>query len=135
MQYVTFRKASLFSAHRNVAFAERPPGWELTVGGIQRGKTWNTHASPEDRLLTRRCRLITVSYRWPRGLVTFLYYSWAMRDEYVRPAKTIRLREDVYQRARVAAVTSRKTIGQWIEEAILEKDQREAAEPGRNSDG
>ena len=32
---------------------------------------------------------------------------------------------DAYQAARIEAVTARKTVGQWIEEAINEKIERE----------
>ena len=39
--------------------------------------------------------------------------------------KTIRLEEDVCHRARVAAVTSRKSLREWLEEAILEKPKRD----------
>lgn len=38
-----------------------------------------------------------------------------------KPAKTIRMNEEVYHEARVAAVMDRKPVGQWIEEAIMEK--------------
>ena len=43
-----------------------------------------------------------------------------------RTAKTIRMRPDVYHRARVAAVVAQKSLGQWIEEAIVEKVERDA---------
>ena len=43
-----------------------------------------------------------------------------------RTAKTIRIYEDAYHQARVAAVPSKKTIGQWLEEAIREKLAKEA---------
>ncbi len=48
-----------------------------------------------------------------------------MHDTLERTAKTIRMNEDVYYQARVAAVTSRKSVGKWLEEAILEKLCRE----------
>jgi len=43
-----------------------------------------------------------------------------------RTAKTIRLSEDAHHRARIAALASRKSLGQWLEEAIEEKLDREA---------
>ena len=52
-----------------------------------------------------------------------------MQRDSERKAKTIRMNEEVYHRARIAAVTSRKSLGQWLEEAIgekLERDQRTA---------
>ena len=48
-----------------------------------------------------------------------------MQDNSGRAAKTIRIKEDAYYEARVAAVTSRKSLGQWLEEAIREKLDRE----------
>ncbi len=50
----------------------------------------------------------------------------AMQDKSKKVSKTIRIEEGVYHQARVAAVISRKSLGQWIEEAIAEKLQREA---------
>ncbi len=38
-----------------------------------------------------------------------------------RTVKTIRIYEDAYHKARVAAVTAKKSLGQWFEEAISEK--------------
>ena len=51
-----------------------------------------------------------------------MYY---MSDGPQRTAKTIRLHEEAYHQARVAAVTSKKSLGQWLEEAIGEKLARE----------
>ena len=42
-----------------------------------------------------------------------------------RIAKTIRMSEEAYHQARVAAVSSKKSLGQWLEEAIFEKLSRE----------
>ncbi len=53
-----------------------------------------------------------------------MYY---IEDMSVRAAKTIRMREDIYHQAKVAAVVSRKSVGQWIEEAVAEKVRREAS--------
>ena len=44
-----------------------------------------------------------------------------MTKEPDRVCKSIRITEGVYFQARVASVISRKTVGQWLEEAILEK--------------
>ena len=44
-----------------------------------------------------------------------------MTDGPHRTAKTIRIDEDAYHQARVAAVTTKKSLGQWLEEAISEK--------------
>ena len=41
------------------------------------------------------------------------------------PNISIRINPDAYQAARIAAVTAKKTVGQWLEEAIQEKRERE----------
>ncbi len=46
-----------------------------------------------------------------------------------RTAKTIRICEDAYHQARVAAVTTRMSLGQWLEEAISEKLAKEGTVP------
>ena len=52
-----------------------------------------------------------------------------------RTAKTIRIMDDVYYQARVAAVRSRKSLGQWLEGAILEKLEREVVLTSPLADG
>ena len=54
-----------------------------------------------------------------------------------RTIKSFRVRDDVYHQARVAAVTSRMGLGEWLEEAILEKLDREShtASPEPDSEG
>ena len=47
-----------------------------------------------------------------------------MSDEAKTP-RNIRIRPSVLHQARVVAVTRKKTLGQWLEEAILEKIERE----------
>ncbi|MBA7670548.1 hypothetical protein ES703_78694 [subsurface metagenome] len=42
-----------------------------------------------------------------------------------KPNTSIRVNLDILHQARVAAVTLKKTLGQWLEEAILEKIDRE----------
>ena len=41
------------------------------------------------------------------------------------PNISIRIDPDAYQAARISAVTARKTVGQWLEEAIQEKREHE----------
>ena len=41
------------------------------------------------------------------------------------PNISLRINPDAYQAARVEAVKARKTVGQWMEEAIREKIERE----------
>ncbi|HEU0020754.1 MAG TPA: hypothetical protein VFR55_03655 [Dehalococcoidia bacterium] len=48
-----------------------------------------------------------------------------------RTAKTIRINEEAYHQARIASVSSKKSLGQWLEEAILEKLHREQYSPQR----
>ncbi len=45
-----------------------------------------------------------------------------------RVIKSIRLKDEVHYRARVAAITARQTLGEWIEEAINEKLNRTSGE-------
>ncbi len=68
-------------------------------------------------------------------VVAFLYYILGVKAKSKRLAKTIRMREDVYHQAKVAAVISQKSLGQWIEEAILEKVDREAIDTLPGSKG
>jgi len=42
-----------------------------------------------------------------------------------KPNTSIRVDLNILHQARVAAVTQKKTLGQWLEEAILEKLERE----------
>ena len=48
-----------------------------------------------------------------------------MNERTARKLTALRIKPDVLHKARVAAVTARKTLGQWLEEAIEEKLQRE----------
>lgn len=45
-----------------------------------------------------------------------------------RRITTIRLKPSAQRRAKIAAVTAGKTMGEWIEEAIEEKARREREE-------
>ena len=51
-----------------------------------------------------------------------------VKGEGIKPNTSIRIDPDVLHQARVAAVTVRQTLGQWLEEAILEKIEREKGE-------
>ena len=42
-----------------------------------------------------------------------------------RTANTIRIQEEIYYLAPVAAVTSKESLEQWLEEVITEKLERE----------
>ena len=48
-----------------------------------------------------------------------------MKESKRKPDTSIRMNPEVLHQARVAAVTQRKTLGQWLEEAITEKIERE----------
>jgi hypothetical protein len=48
----------------------------------------------------------------------------------ITPNTSIRVNPDILHKARVAAVIQKKTMGRWLEEAILEKVERE-----QNSEG
>lgn len=43
----------------------------------------------------------------------------------IKPNTSIRVDLDVLHQARVAAVTEKKTLGRWLEEAIVEKIEKE----------
>jgi predicted HicB family RNase H-like nuclease len=47
------------------------------------------------------------------------------RGKGITPNTSIRVNPDVLHQARIAAVTKKKTLGQWLEEAIEEKIERE----------
>ena len=47
-----------------------------------------------------------------------------MKRNGIRPNTSIRIDPEVLHQARVAAVTVRKTLGEWLEEAIQEKIQQ-----------
>jgi predicted HicB family RNase H-like nuclease len=48
-----------------------------------------------------------------------------MKEKHRWPTTSIRVNPEVFHQARVAAVTQKKTLGQWLEEAIVEKIERE----------
>jgi predicted HicB family RNase H-like nuclease len=43
----------------------------------------------------------------------------------IKPNTSIRIDPDILHQARIAAVTQKKTLGRWLEEAIVEKIKRE----------
>jgi predicted HicB family RNase H-like nuclease len=47
------------------------------------------------------------------------------RGEGIRPNLSVRMDPEALHKARIAAVTQKKTLGQWLEEAIVEKIERE----------
>ena len=55
---------------------------------------------------------------------TNVSYIAYMSDSSRRIAKSIRIKESAYHQARIAAVTSKRSIGEWLEEAIEEKLER-----------
>lgn len=48
-----------------------------------------------------------------------------MKESKRKPPTTIRIDPAVLHQARVAAVTKKITLGRWLEEAILEKIERD----------
>lgn len=50
-------------------------------------------------------------------------------SEEARQRKYIKVRPSVLKKARIRAVTSDKTVGEWLEEAIEEKIEREEEKP------
>jgi len=47
-----------------------------------------------------------------------------MKTKERRPITAIRIKPDIFHKGRVAAITEKKTLGQWLEEAIVEKIER-----------
>lgn len=52
-------------------------------------------------------------------------YNIAMKESKAKPTTSIRVDPEVLHQARIAAVTTKKTLGKWLEEAIMEKIGRE----------
>jgi len=48
-----------------------------------------------------------------------------MKEKHRWPTTSIRANPEVLHQARIAAVTQKKTLGQWLEEAIVEKIEKE----------
>jgi predicted HicB family RNase H-like nuclease len=48
-----------------------------------------------------------------------------MKEKHHWPNTSIRANPEVLHQARVAAITQKKMFGQWLEEAIMEKIERE----------
>ena len=48
-----------------------------------------------------------------------------MKEKHRWPTTSIRANPEVLHQARVASVIQKKTLGQWLEEAIMEKIDRE----------
>ena len=51
-----------------------------------------------------------------------------MKESKAKRTTSIRIDLEVLHQARIAAVTSKKTLGKWLEEAILEKIKRKKLE-------
>jgi predicted HicB family RNase H-like nuclease len=48
-----------------------------------------------------------------------------VKEKHRWPTTSIRLNLEAIHQARVAAIIQKKTLGQWLEEAIVEKIERE----------
>ena len=48
-----------------------------------------------------------------------------MKEKHRWPTTSIRVNPEILHQARIAAVTRKKMLGQWLEEAIMEKINRE----------
>jgi len=55
----------------------------------------------------------------------YVLYNISMKTQERRPICAIRMKPDILHQARVTAVTQKKTLGQWLEEAIVEKIERQ----------
>ena len=52
-----------------------------------------------------------------------------MNEKPVRKPRNVKIDPEALHRARVEALRSRKTLGEWLEEAIDEKIEREEKQP------
>ena len=52
-------------------------------------------------------------------------YNITMKESKAKPTTSVRVDPSILHKARVAAVTTKKTLGKWLEEAIVEKIDRE----------
>ena len=52
-------------------------------------------------------------------------YHNSMKEKHRWPTTSIRVNPEVLHQARIAAVTRKKMLGQWLEDAIMEKINRE----------
>ena len=103
---------------------------------------WGNECSPEGRqaklvndechglcpwVSTVRCKINSE----PLDFVYYIGYSVSMGQRTgrprtgIKPNTSIRVDLNILHQARVAAVTQKKTLGQWLEEAIVEKIDRE----------
>jgi len=58
--------------------------------------------------------------------VSYICYNSGMdMNEEAKTPRNIRIRPSVLHQARVAAIMQKKTLGRWLEEAIVEKIDRE----------
>ena len=77
----------------------------------------------KSRLFTIAQKLVLVSQTLDIWCV-WCYHS-DMKEKHRWPTTSIRANPEVLHQARIAAVTQKKTLGQWLEEAIVEKIERE----------
>lgn len=63
--------------------------------------------------------------KYPVDFWCFWCYHIGMKEKHRWPTTSIRANPEVLHRARVAAITQKKTLGQWLEEAIVEKIEKE----------
>jgi predicted HicB family RNase H-like nuclease len=54
-----------------------------------------------------------------------------MKQSKSKPNMSIRIDPEMLYQAKVAAVTAKKTLGEWLEEAIQEKIEREVIKGGK----
>jgi len=54
-----------------------------------------------------------------------------VNKEEVKAPRNIRIRPSVLHQARIAAVTAKKSLGQWLEEAIAEKIERDKGQSAK----
>lgn len=53
------------------------------------------------------------------------YFCYHMVMEEQRVTHSVKIKLSILRRGKIAAVSANKSLGQWLEEAILEKTERE----------
>ncbi len=81
-----------------------------------------TDSTQEVKVFPKSAPLLT--FKNPLTVGLYLLYNIIMKTQERRPICAIRMKPDILQQGRVAAVTQKKTLGQWLEEAIAEKIER-----------
>ena len=62
----------------------------------------------------------------------YMSYNLYMANSEARKLTALRIKPSAMHQARIAAVTEKRTLGMWLEEAIQEKIEREGQSKGES---